>query len=156
MELTVGAVIDGKVTGITKYGAFVSLGDNKSGLVHISEISDSYVTDVSQFVAVGDAVRVRVLAIDADGKVRLSIKRAAEPRPASPPPRRAAPTPAPASSPAPFSASSPAAPSGGATLDAMLKRFMSESSATQSPASSRRSGYEKRNAKKPNRRRYDD
>lgn len=146
MELTVGAIIEGKVTGITKFGAFVSLGEGKSGLVHISEISDSFVTDVSQFVSVGDTVRVRILAIDADGKIRLSIKKAVEapapsPRPA---PRPAAPSPAPSS------------PTGGTTLDDMLKRFMSESNANQAPSSSRRSGYEKRSAKKPNRRNYDD
>lgn len=146
MELTVGAIIEGKVTGITKFGAFVSLGEGKSGLVHISEISDSFVTDVSQFVSVGDTVRVRILAIDADGKIRLSIKKAVEapapsPRPA---PRPVAPSPAPSS------------PTGGTTLDDMLKRFMSESNANQAPSSSRRSGYEKRSAKKPNRRNYDD
>ena len=146
MELTVGAIIEGKVTGITKFGAFVSLDEGKSGLVHISEISDSFVTDVSQFVSVGDTVRVRILAIDADGKIRLSIKKAVEapapsPRPA---PRPAAPSPAPSS------------PTGGTTLDDMLKRFMSESNANQAPSSSRRSGYEKRSAKKPNRRNYDD
>ncbi|MCQ2446348.1 MAG: S1 RNA-binding domain-containing protein [Clostridia bacterium] len=146
MELTVGAIIEGKVTGITKFGAFVSLGEGKSGLVHISEISDSFVTDVSQFVSVGDTVRVRILAIDADGKIRLSIKKAVDapapsPRPA---PRPAAPSPAPSS------------PTGGTTLDDMLKRFMSESNANQAPSSSRRSGYEKRSAKKPNRRNYDD
>lgn len=146
MELTVGAIIEGKVTGITKFGAFVSLGEGKSGLVHISEISDSFVTDVSQFVSVGDTVRVRILAIDTDGKIRLSIKKAVEapapsPRPA---PRPAAPSPAPSS------------PTGGTTLDDMLKRFMSESNANQAPSSSRRSGYEKRSAKKPNRRNYDD
>lgn len=151
MELTVGAIIEGKVTGITKFGAFVSLGEGKSGLVHISEISDSFVTDVSQFVSVGDTVRVRILAIDADGKIRLSIKKAVDapapsPRPA---PRPAAPRPA-APSPAPSS------PTGGTTLDDMLKRFMSESNANQAPSSSRRSGYEKRSAKKPNRRNYDD
>ncbi len=147
MELTVGAIIEGKVTGITKFGAFVSLGEGKSGLVHISEISDSFVTDVSQFVSVGDTVRVRILAIDADGKIRLSIKKAVEapapsPRPVAP--RPAVPSPAPSS------------PTGGTTLDDMLKRFMSESNANQAPSSSRRSGYEKRSAKKPNRRNYDD
>ena len=60
MDLKVGAVCEGTVTGITKFGAFVSLGEGKSGLVHISEIADTYVSDVSAFLSVGQTVRVRV------------------------------------------------------------------------------------------------
>lgn len=78
MQLEVGAILDGAVTGITKFGAFVSLAEGKSGLVHISEIANTYVTDVNEYLKVGQAVKVRVLAITPDGKINLSIKRAAE------------------------------------------------------------------------------
>ena len=78
MELTVGSIVDGKVTGIMKFGAFVSLPDGRSGLVHISEIANAFVSDVSEFVQVGQSVKVRVLNIGEDGKINLSIKRAEE------------------------------------------------------------------------------
>lgn len=84
MQLEVGAVLEGKVTGITKFGAFVSLDEGKSGLVHISEIANSYVNDVSEHLTQGQAVKVRVIGIGNDGKINLSIKKAmeqAEPRP---------------------------------------------------------------------------
>ena len=73
MELEVGAIMEGKVTGITKFGAFVLLPDGKSGLVHISEIANSFVSDISAFVQVGQMVRVRVLSVSPEGKINLSI-----------------------------------------------------------------------------------
>ena len=85
MSLEIGAVYDGKVTGIMKFGAFVALPERQSGLVHISEIADCYVDDVGRFLQVGQEVRVKVLRITEDGKVNLSIKKAAEPQDA---PRR--------------------------------------------------------------------
>ena len=78
MALEVGSIVEGKVTGITKFGAFVALPEGKSGLVHISEIANSFVSDVSAFVQMGQTVRVRVLSISEEGKINLSIKRAAE------------------------------------------------------------------------------
>ena len=75
MQLEVGAILDGTVTGITKFGAFVSLAEGKSGLVHISEVANTFVTDVNDYLKVGQAVKVRVLAITPDGKINLSIKR---------------------------------------------------------------------------------
>ena len=81
MQVEVGAVVEGTVTGITKFGAFVSLPDGKSGLVHISEIANTYVSDVNEFLKLGDKVKVRVLAVTPDGKINLSIKRL-EPKPA--------------------------------------------------------------------------
>lgn len=80
MGLEVGNVLDAKVTGITKFGAFVSLPDGKSGLVHISEIANSYVSDVHEHLEVGQAVKVKVLNVTEDGKINLSIKRALEPQ----------------------------------------------------------------------------
>ena len=58
MQVEVGAVVEGTVTGITKFGAFVSLPDGRSGLVHISEIANTYVNDVNDYLKVGDAVKV--------------------------------------------------------------------------------------------------
>ncbi len=78
MSVEVGKIVEGKVTGITKFGAFVALPDGKSGLVHISEIANSFVSDVSAFVQMGQAVKVRVLSITDEGKINLSIKRAVE------------------------------------------------------------------------------
>lgn len=78
MQLEVGAVLEGKITGITKFGAFVSLPEGKSGLVHISEIADTYVSNVSDFVKAGDAVKVKVIGIN-EGKINLSMKKALEP-----------------------------------------------------------------------------
>ena len=59
-----GSILEGKVTSITKFGAFVSLGDNKSGLVHISEIANTYVNDIHDHLQEGQSVKVKVLAID--------------------------------------------------------------------------------------------
>ena len=78
MALEIGSVVEGKVTSIAKFGAFVLLPDGKSGLVHISEIANAYVSDVGEFVQVGQSVKVRVLNISEDGKINLSIKRAEE------------------------------------------------------------------------------
>ena len=87
MDLVVGAVVDGKVTGIMKFGAFVSLPGGKSGLVHISEIAYSYVNEVSDFLKEGQEVKVKIIGVDESGRINLSIKKAQEP-PAQPPKRR--------------------------------------------------------------------
>lgn len=76
MTLAVGNVVDGVVTGVTKFGAFVQLPENKSGLVHISEISGNYVEKVSDFLSKGQKVRVKVLSLDDKGKISLSIRQA--------------------------------------------------------------------------------
>ena len=78
MALEIGSVVEGKVTSIAKFGAFVLLPEGKSGLVHISEIANAFVSDVSEFVQVGQSVKVRVLNISEEGKINLSIKRAEE------------------------------------------------------------------------------
>ena len=76
MPLEVGAIVEGVVTGITNFGAFVSLPDGKTGLVHISEIADAYVKDINDYVKKNDSVKVKVLSVDPSGKIGLSIKQA--------------------------------------------------------------------------------
>ncbi|MGE4276391.1 MAG: S1 RNA-binding domain-containing protein [Lawsonibacter sp.] len=86
MEFGVGSILDGKVTGITKFGAFVALPEGKSGLVHISEIAYSYVNEVSDHLHEGQEVKVKVIGIDQANRINLSIKQVAPPpqRPAHP------------------------------------------------------------------------
>ena len=79
MQLEVGSIVEGKVTGFTSFGAFVDLDDGKKGMVHISEVARTYVNDIKEFVKVGDVVKMKVLNIGEDGKISLSIKRALEP-----------------------------------------------------------------------------
>ena len=86
MSIEVGQKITGKVTGITHFGAFISLPDNKTGLVHISEVSDGYVKEISSVLTVGQEVAVKVLSIADDGKISLSIRQASD-RPAEAPAR---------------------------------------------------------------------
>lgn len=79
MEFGVGSVLEGKVTGITKFGAFVSLPEGKSGLVHISEIAYSYVNDVKDHLKEGQEVKVKVIGIDQANRINLSIKKVNDP-----------------------------------------------------------------------------
>lgn len=76
MQIEVGQIVEGKVTGITNFGVFVDLGEGKSGLVHISEIAQTYVSDVREHVKENDTVKMKVLSISDDGKISLSIKKA--------------------------------------------------------------------------------
>jgi len=132
MSLEVGAVVSGRVTGITKFGAFVALEGGKSGLVHISEVANAYVSDINEHLQMGQTVSVRILNISEDGKINLSIKRAAAPaeradRPAerSAPPRRSAPERAAAPAQAPSGTVAP--PSENQAFEDRLKKFMQES-----------------------------
>ncbi len=79
MELTVGAVLEGKVKSITNFGAFVALPENKTGMVHISEVANAYVSDIRQHLTEGQVVKVVVIGTE-NGKINLSIKRL-EPKP---------------------------------------------------------------------------
>ena len=79
MELTVGAVLEGKIKSITNFGAFVALPENKTGMVHISEVANTYVSDIRQHLSEGQDVKVVVISNE-NGKVNLSIKRL-EPKP---------------------------------------------------------------------------
>lgn len=76
MPVKVGNVVEGTVTGITKFGAFVQLPDGETGLVHISEVSDEYVKDISKYLKKDQKVKVKVLMVDEKGKISLSIKQA--------------------------------------------------------------------------------
>ena len=109
MELTVGAILEGKVKSITNFGAFIALPENKTGLVHISEVANAYVSDIRQHLTEGQDVKVMVLSTDG-GKVNLSIKRLEQPA-------RPARTPTPP--PAPKTADQ--------LFEEKLKQFMSES-----------------------------
>lgn len=110
MELALGEVLEGKVKTITKFGAFVTLPENRTGMVHISEVANTYVKEIRDHLTEGQTVRVKVLAVDEKGKISLSIKRAQEqPRP-NPAPRPVRPA--------------PRAPQ---TFEEKLKQFMSDS-----------------------------
>ena len=76
MDFDVGSILTGKITGITKFGAFVSIAPGKSGLVHISEITSSYVSDVREHLTEGQEVLVKVIGLDQSGRMNLSIKAA--------------------------------------------------------------------------------
>ena len=86
MQLEVGSILEGKVTGITKFGAFVELPGGKVSMVHISEVAPTFVKEIRDFVKENQVVKVKVLSISDDGKVSLSMKKAMEPsqRPSSP------------------------------------------------------------------------
>ena len=79
MELTVGAVLEGKIKSITNFGAFVALPENKTGMVHISEVANTYVSDIRAHLTEGQDVKVMVIGNE-NGKINLSIKRL-EPKP---------------------------------------------------------------------------
>lgn len=129
MEPQVGSILEGKVNAITKFGAFVTLDDGKSGLVHISEIANSFVNDVHDFLQEGETVKVLVLSNE-NGKINLSIKKAMpveRPAPRSPRPFRPAGSVV-ASAPRPFNrAPPPPPPSGDQIFEDKLKLFLSSS-----------------------------
>ena len=78
MQLSVGQIVEGRVTGITNFGVFVDLGEGKSGMVHISEVAQTYVNNIRDHVTEGDTVQVKIINIAEDGKIALSIKKALE------------------------------------------------------------------------------
>lgn len=81
MSIEIGSVVEGVVTGITNFGAFVELPGGKVGLIHISEVADVYVRDVKDFLKEQDKVKVKVLSVDERGKIGLSIKQLQAPNP---------------------------------------------------------------------------
>ncbi|AMX00685.1 S1 domain-containing RNA-binding protein [Rummeliibacillus sp. G93] len=83
MSIEVGSKVQGKVTGITNFGAFVELPNGSTGLVHISEVADNYVKDINDHLKVGEMVEVKVMNVEADGKIGLSIRKA-KPQPERP------------------------------------------------------------------------
>ena len=78
MAIEIGSIIEGKVSRVMPFGAFVNLPDDKVGLVHISEASVTYIEDINEHFKVGDTVKVKVIKIDDNGKISLSIKKAIE------------------------------------------------------------------------------
>ena len=131
MQLQVGMVIEGKVTGITKFGAFVALPEGKSGLVHISEIANTFVNDVHDYVQDGQTVKVKIIGIGDDGKINLSIKKADEHAPQQRQDQRP-PRPASAVQPRQYGGPRQAVPrangpTGDVSFEDKLKQFMQES-----------------------------
>lgn len=90
MSIEVGSKVEGKVIGIANFGAFIDLGDKKTGLVHISEVSDNYVENINEVLEVGQTVMVKVLSIADDGKIGLSIRKAQD-KPAEEAPKKKVP-----------------------------------------------------------------
>lgn len=88
MSIEVGSIVDGVVSGITNFGAFINLPENKVGLVHISEVADVYVKDVNDFLKEQDKVKVKILSVDDKGKIALSVKQAQEKKPEERPQQR--------------------------------------------------------------------
>ena len=80
MSIEVGSEVDGKVTGITNFGAFVELPGGDTGLIHISEVADTYVKDISNYLSEDEEVKVKVINVDNDGKIGLSIKQLDDPQ----------------------------------------------------------------------------
>lgn len=138
MAIEIGNIYEGRVTGIMKFGAFVALPEGKSGLVHISEVANAFVSDINEFLQVGQTTQVKVLAISPEGKINLSIKKALPqptertpypPKPSTPrEPREQSSRPAPRPS-APAYAEPKAAngPSDDKDFESRLKKFMQES-----------------------------
>lgn len=160
MEISVGAILEGTVKSITKFGAFVLLPGGRSGLVHISEIAHSYVADVKDFLHEGQQVKVKVVGIDDAGRINLSIKKATPPPPRPEGSFRGGPArpdfrsggrgfSAPRSAPTrePRSGQSTPQAAGPADFEARLKQFMQTSDSKLSDLkmtekrSSRRSGH---------------
>ena len=129
MELTVGAILEGKIKSITNFGAFVSLPENKTGMVHISEVANAYVSDIRQHLTEGQDVKVVVIGTE-NGKINLSIKRL-EPKPQRENAPRAAGMSCPAQAQHTSFRSAPTPPPAPKTADQLfeekLKAFMSES-----------------------------
>ena len=153
MELEIGSIYEGKVTGITKFGAFVLLPMGKSGMVHISEVANTFVDDINNYLKEGQTVTVKLIAIDPQGRINLSIKKAlpqpeqpqrpARPagnRPTSP---RPAPSAAPAAPRAPrnqppvFAPDQSTLPKGDDSFESKLKAFMQSSESRLSDVKSR-------------------
>jgi S1 RNA binding domain protein len=89
MDIEIGKIIEGKVIRITSFGAFIELDKGITGLIHISEIANAYVSDINQFIQVGDIVQVKLITKDDAGKIGLSLKQAVAKETVAPQPRAA-------------------------------------------------------------------
>ena len=147
MELTVGAILEGKIKTITNFGAFVALPENKTGMVHISEVANTYVSDIRQHLTEGQDVKVVVIGLE-NGKVNLSIKRL-EAKPARENAPRVNRGPAPAQNTQRPQRTAPTPPPAPKTADQLfeekLKAFMSES---DSKLSSMRADHRTKNRRR--------
>lgn len=81
MLVEVGKIVEGKVSGITNFGAFVQLSNGQTGLVHISEVAEEYVKDIKAHLNENQIVKVKIISVDKNGKISLSIKKALDPKP---------------------------------------------------------------------------
>ncbi len=120
MEVSPGTILDGSVRSITNFGAFITLPENKLGLVHISEIAPTFVTDIRQHLTEGQEVRVKVLNVDPNGRISLSIKQAEPRQERQPRPQQR--RPAPADLPP-----EPQRPAAAESFEEKLKHFMADS-----------------------------
>lgn len=129
MNFEVGSIVEGKVTGIKPFGAFVALNDEVQGLVHISEVSHSFVKDINDVLKVGDVVQVKVLSVDEDSKkISLSIRQTQEAPAAAPKKERR---------PAPKKQATQDPSKGFNTLEAKLKEWLKESTDRQAQLNKR-------------------
>ncbi len=78
MQLEIGTIVEGKVTGVKKFGAFVLLPNGTTGMVHVSEVSSEYIQELGDVLSDGQMVKVKVLSVSPEGKMALSIKKAQE------------------------------------------------------------------------------
>ena len=121
MAIEVGSILEGKVSGITKFGAFVDLPDGATGMVHISEVASTYVSEIRDFVKENQVVKVKVLSLGEKGKVSLSMKQAVEQKkPAKRKPREAA---APVTSPGNFEWQPSRRSDGPVSFEDMMSKF---------------------------------
>ena len=134
--------MEGKVTGIAKFGAFVSLEEGKSGLVHISEISAGFVTDINEHLKVGDVVKVKIVSVDEKGRINLSIRQA-QPKPEAP--RRPAPKNEYTRPSVPDFAPEPKAP---ASFEDMLLKFKQDSDSKLSDLRAKEDGGRRKRSRK--------
>lgn len=162
MQLEVGSVLEGKVTGIAKFGAFVELADGVTGMVHISEVSSSFVNDIHDHLTEGQTVKVKVLSVEESGKIALSIKKAEAPvpgdkRPARPAAagakretaqRKRAPRPAAEPVTSPGDATWEPRPAASGSFEEMMSRFKQDSdeklSGIKKAGDDRRTGYHRK------------
>ncbi|ODM27468.1 S1 RNA-binding domain-containing protein [Acetivibrio mesophilus] len=80
MLVEVGKIVEGKVSGITNFGAFIQLSNGQTGLVHISEVAEEYVKDIKSHLKENQTVKVKIISVDKNGKISLSIKKALDPK----------------------------------------------------------------------------
>lgn len=153
MQAQIGQIYDGVVTGLTNFGAFVKLPTGESGMVHISEVSTAYVADIHEYLSEGQQVKVKVLGVNENNKIGLSIKQAAPPAPPAaerterPRPKR------PQSRPQTWQGPKAMPAADGLSFEDMMSRFKAESDEKisglkKSEGSSRNNGYSRRAGKK--------